>query len=65
MKIVQLMPGVKQGGEGQNGIFVRGGSGDDNLILLDEAVVYNVSHLFGFFSVFNNDAWLCCTNNFF
>lgn len=56
IKVMQLMPGVKRGGEGQNGMFVRGGSGDDNLILLDEAVVYNVSHLFGFFSVFNNDA---------
>lgn len=56
IKVVQLMPGVKRGGEGQNGMFVRGGSGDDNLILLDEATVYNVSHLFGFFSVFNNDA---------
>ncbi|HTL80231.1 MAG TPA: TonB-dependent receptor [Bacteroidia bacterium] len=56
IKVVQLMPGIKRGGEGQNGMFVRGGSGDDNLILLDEATVYNVSHLFGFFSVFNNDA---------
>ena len=56
IKVIQLMPGVKRGGEGQNGMYVRGGSGDQNLILLDEAVVYNVSHLFGFFSVFNNDA---------
>lgn len=56
IKVMQLMPGVKRGGEGQNNMYVRGGSGDDNLILLDEAVVYNVSHLFGFFSVFNNDA---------
>jgi len=56
IKVMQLMPGVKRGGEGQNTMLVRGGSGDDNLILLDEAVVYNVSHLFGFFSVFNNDA---------
>ncbi|MGL5890272.1 MAG: TonB-dependent receptor, partial [Bacteroidia bacterium] len=56
IKVMQLMPGVKRGGEGQNAMFVRGGQGDDNLILLDEAVVYNVSHLFGFFSVFNNDA---------
>ncbi len=56
IKVMQLMPGVKRGGEGQNAMYVRGGSGDDNLILLDEAVVYNVSHLFGFFSVFNNDA---------
>lgn len=56
IKVMQLMPGIKRGGEGQNNMYVRGGSGDDNLILLDEAVVYNVSHLFGFFSVFNNDA---------
>lgn len=56
IKVMQLMPGVKRGSEGQNNMYVRGGSGDDNLILLDEAVVYNVSHLFGFFSVFNNDA---------
>lgn len=56
IKVMQLMPGVKRGGEGQTGMFVRGGTGDGNLILLDEAVVYNVSHLFGFFSVFNNDA---------
>jgi hypothetical protein len=56
IKVVQLMPGIKRGGEGQSQMFVRGGSGDDNLILLDEAVVYNVAHLFGFFSVFNNDA---------
>ncbi len=56
IKVIQLMPGVKRGGEGQSQMFVRGGSGDDNLILLDEAVVYNVAHLFGFFSVFNNDA---------
>jgi hypothetical protein len=56
IKVMQLMPGVKRGDEGQNGMFVRGGSIDGNLILLDEATVYNVSHLFGFFSVFNNDA---------
>jgi hypothetical protein len=56
IKVMQLMPGVKRGSEGQNGMFVRGGTGDANLILMDEAVVYNVSHLFGFFSVFNNDA---------
>jgi hypothetical protein len=56
MKVMQLMPGVKRGGEGQNTLLVRGGSGDGNLILLDEAVVYNASHLFGFFSIFNNDA---------
>lgn len=56
IKIMQLMPGVKRGGEGQNGILVRGGTTDQNLVLLDEAIVYNPSHLFGFFSVFNNDA---------
>lgn len=54
LKVIQLLPGVKRGAEGQNSIMVRGGTGADNLILLDEAVVYNVSHLFGFFSVFNN-----------
>ncbi len=56
IKVMQLMPGVKRGDEGQNTMLVRGGNGDDNLILLDEATVYNVSHLFGFFSIFNNDA---------
>lgn len=56
IKVLQLMPGVKRGSEGQNNMYVRGGSGDDNLILLDEATVYNVSHLMGFFSIFNNDA---------
>ncbi len=56
IKVMQLMPGVKRGNEGQNGMMVRGGNGDDNLILLDEATVYNISHMFGFISVFNNDA---------
>ncbi|MFN3529767.1 MAG: TonB-dependent receptor [Bacteroidia bacterium] len=56
MKTLQLMPGVQSGNEGQSGIYVRGGGPDQNLILLDEAVVYNASHLFGFFSVFNGDA---------
>ncbi|RMG71003.1 MAG: TonB-dependent receptor [Bacteroidetes bacterium] len=56
MKVVQLLPGVAKGGEGTTSILVRGGDPDQNLILLDEAVVYNVSHLFGFFSVFNPDA---------
>ncbi|MEM9987315.1 MAG: TonB-dependent receptor, partial [Bacteroidota bacterium] len=56
MKVVQLLPGVTKGGEGTTSILVRGGDPDQNLILLDEAVVYNVSHLFGFFSVFNADA---------
>lgn len=56
MKAMQLMPGVQSGNEGQSGIYVRGGGPDQNLILLDEATVYNASHLFGFFSVFNGDA---------
>jgi len=56
MKTLQLMPGVQSGNEGQSGIYVRGGGPDQNLILLDEATVYNASHLFGFFSVFNGDA---------
>ncbi len=56
IKLMQLMPGVKRGDEGQTGMFVRGGDGDQNLILLDEATVYNVAHLFGFFSIFNTDA---------
>ncbi len=56
LKTIQLMPGVATGGEGTAGFFVRGGSPDQNLILLDEAPVYNASHLLGFFSVFNSDA---------
>lgn len=56
MKTIQLLPGVQSGGEGNSGFYVRGGGPDQNLILLDEAVVYNASHLFGFFSVFNSDA---------
>ncbi len=56
LKILQLMPGVKSAGEGNSGFFVRGGGADQNLILLDEAPVYNASHLLGFFSVFNSDA---------
>ncbi len=56
MKALQLLPGVSGGGEGQSGIYVRGGGPDQNLILLDGVPVYNVSHLFGFFSVFNPDA---------
>ena len=56
LKILQLMPGVKSGGEGSSGIYVRGGGPDQNLILLDGVPVYNASHLFGFFSVFNSDA---------
>ncbi len=56
LKILQLMPGVKSGGEGSSGLYVRGGGPDQNLILLDGVPVYNASHLFGFFSVFNSDA---------
>jgi hypothetical protein len=56
IKTFTLMPGIKSGGEGNGGFFVRGGGADQNLILLDEAVVYNASHLLGFFSVFNSDA---------
>ncbi|MCD4789615.1 MAG: TonB-dependent receptor, partial [Bacteroidales bacterium] len=56
LKIIQLMPGVQSAGEGNSGFYVRGGGADQNLILLDEAPVYNASHLLGFFSVFNSDA---------
>lgn len=56
LKALQLLPGVQSGGEGQNGLYVRGGSPDQNLILLDGVPIYNASHLFGFFSVFNADA---------
>ena len=56
IKIIQLIPGVKNGGEGNTGFYVRGGGPDQNLVLLDEAVVYNAGHLLGFFSVFNSDA---------
>jgi len=56
LKTIQLLPGVKPAGEGNSGFYVRGGSSDQNLILLDEAPVYNASHLLGFFSVFNGDA---------
>lgn len=56
LKTIQLMPGVQSGGEGSANFYVRGGGGDQNLILLDEATVYNASHLMGFFSTFNSDA---------
>ena len=56
LKTIQLLPGVQSGGEGSSGFYVRGGGPDQNLILLDGATVYNASHLFGFFSVFNADA---------
>ena len=56
LKVMQLMPGVSAGAQGGTSMFVRGGDADQNLVLLDEATVYNVGHLFGFFSVFNSDA---------
>ncbi|MEJ6981111.1 TonB-dependent receptor [Pedobacter sp. P351] len=56
IKTLQLLPGIKSAGEGNSGFYVRGGSIDHNLILLDEAPVYNASHLLGFFSTFNSDA---------
>ncbi len=56
LKTIQLLPGIKSSGDGNTGFYVRGGGPDQNLILLDEAVVYNPSHLMGFFSVFNGDA---------
>ncbi|MGE8424349.1 MAG: TonB-dependent receptor, partial [Sphingobacterium siyangense] len=56
LKTIQLLPGVQSGGEGSTNFFVRGGGGDQNLILLDEAIVYNAAHLLGFFSTFNSDA---------
>ncbi len=56
LKTIQLLPGIKSGGDGGSGFFVRGGAADQNLILLDEAPVYNASHLLGFFSTFNSDA---------
>ena len=56
MKTIQLLPGVQSGSEGTSGVYVRGGGPDQNLILLDGVPVYNASHLFGFFSVFNADA---------
>jgi hypothetical protein len=56
LKTLQLLPGIKSVGEGSSGFYVRGGGADQNLILLDEATVYNASHLLGFFSTFNSDA---------
>ena len=56
LKVVQLMPGVHSGSEGSSGFYVRGGGTDQNLIILDDATVYNAYHLFGFFSIFNGDA---------
>ncbi|MBL6963234.1 MAG: TonB-dependent receptor [Bacteroidetes bacterium] len=56
LKTIQLLPGVMSAGEGSSGFYVRGGGSDQNLVLLDEALVFNTGHLFGFFSVFNADA---------
>jgi hypothetical protein len=56
LRAVQMLPGVQKGGEGQTGLYVRGGGPDQNLIILDDATVYNSQHLFGFFSLFNGDA---------
>jgi len=56
LKSILLLPGVTNAGEGASGFNVRGGGADQNLILLDEATIFNSSHVFGFFSVFNPDA---------
>ena len=56
LKVIQLLPGVQKGSEGSSGLYVRGGGPDQNLIILDDATVYNAYHLFGFFSLFNGDA---------
>lgn len=56
IKTIQLLPGVQAASEGSSGFSVRGGGTDQNLILLDNAPIYNASHFLGFFSVFNNDA---------
>ena len=56
LKVLQLLPGVQSGTEGTAGLYVRGGSPDENLMLLDGVPVYNVNHMFGFFSAFNADA---------
>lgn len=56
LKSLEMLPGVTSNGEGTGGFHVRGGAQDQNLVLLDEAIIYNTSHMFGFFSVFNADA---------
>ncbi|MBI5371000.1 MAG: TonB-dependent receptor [Sphingobacteriales bacterium] len=56
LKTIQLLPGIKAAGDGNSGLFVRGGSTDQNQMILDEANIYNAAHLFGFFSTFNSDA---------
>ena len=61
LKTLQLFPGISNAGEGNSGIFVRGGGADQNLLLLDDAVVYNSGHLFGFFSILKNSLLLVCS----
>lgn len=56
LKAITLLPGIKSGGEGSTGFYVRGGGPDQNLVMMDDAVIYNPSHLLGFLSVFNTDA---------
>jgi len=56
LRTIQLLPGIQSGSEGNSGFYVRGGNADQNLVLLDEATIYNPGHLFGFFSIFNADA---------
>jgi len=56
LKAIQMLPGIRNTGEGNTGLYVRGGGPDQNLIMLDDAIVYNTGHLFGFFSIFNSDA---------
>ena len=56
LKALQLMPGVKFGDEGKSGLYVRGGSPDENLVLLDDVPLYSVNHLGGYVSIFNTDA---------
>ena len=55
-KTLMLLPGVQSAAEGTSGMYIRGGGPDQNLIILDEATIYNANHLLGFFSVFNGDA---------
>src|SRR5690606_37994447 len=56
LKAITLLPGIKSGGEASSGFYVRGGGPDQNLVLMDEGLIYNPSHLLGFLSVFNTDA---------
>jgi hypothetical protein len=56
MKVLQLLPGIQSGNEANSGLYVRGGGPGQNLMILDDATIYNANHLFGFFSVFNGDA---------